>query len=152
MIKHWCCPRSWWTKEYRAWTQMHRRCYNKSYHSQHRYASRNIGVYSEWCGENWFAEFHKYVWDAPGKEYSLDRIDNNKSYEPWNVRWATKKEQSINSSRPKIYKGRSMADRAKYFWVGNGIIHRNAKKYWYEAYIEWLIQSINLQWNNLFTS
>lgn len=33
---------------------------------------------------------------------TLDRINNNGNYEPSNCRWATKKEQSINSRRAHI--------------------------------------------------
>jgi hypothetical protein len=33
---------------------------------------------------------------------SIDRIDNNRGYEPGNVRWASPLEQSQNSRRPKL--------------------------------------------------
>jgi hypothetical protein len=43
-----------------------------------------------------FHRFAEDVGDRPGPGYSLDRIDNEKGYEPNNVRWATAKEQSAN--------------------------------------------------------
>ena len=48
----------------------------------------------EW--RNDFAAFNRDVPDPPTKYHSFDRIDNNKGYEPDNVRWATKKQQANN--------------------------------------------------------
>ena len=134
--KHSCSKRSWRTKEYEAWVQMNRRCYNKSYHSQHRYRERGIWVCDMRRWENWFMEFYKYMWDAPSKEHSLDRIDNNKWYEPWNIRRATKKEQSINSSIPRVYKWNSIRWRAKVMKISEWVFRRRIEKYWYAEYVD----------------
>ena len=40
--------------------------------------------------------FYKHIGDPPGPEYTIDRIDNDKGYEPGNVRWATYSEQNYN--------------------------------------------------------
>ena len=48
----------------------------------------------EWC--NSFESFLAHVGKRPSPLHSIDRIDNDKNYEPGNVRWATKKEQSRN--------------------------------------------------------
>lgn len=45
-----------------------------------------------------FDVFFKEVGERPSKEYSIDRINNKKGYEPGNIRWANKKEQAINRS------------------------------------------------------
>jgi hypothetical protein len=37
--------------------------------------------------------------ERPGKEYSIDRIDNEKGYSPDNCKWATRKEQHRNTRR-----------------------------------------------------
>lgn len=43
-----------------------------------------------------FEAFYCDVGPCPGPEYTLDRIDNDRNYEPGNVRWATRAEQQRN--------------------------------------------------------
>jgi hypothetical protein len=45
---------------------------------------------------NGFLDFLAHVGKKPSLKHSLDRIDNNRGYEPGNVRWATAKEQMQN--------------------------------------------------------
>jgi hypothetical protein len=40
--------------------------------------------------------FYNYIGPRSSPTHSIDRIDNNKGYEPGNVRWATKLEQQRN--------------------------------------------------------
>lgn len=49
--------------------------------------------------EEWresFEAFFAHVGPRPSLAYSLDRIDNDRGYEPGNVRWATDSEQQQN--------------------------------------------------------
>lgn len=87
----------WGTPIYRAWDNMRNRCYNKHYPGFKNWGGRGIIVCDEWK-EN-FQLFYEYVsklehYGEPGR--SLDRIDNDGNYEPGNVRWATRKEQTMN--------------------------------------------------------
>lgn len=52
-------------------------------------------------------EFYADVGDKPSKNHSIDRIDNTKSYQVGNCKWATAKEQMNNVSLNHIieYKG-----------------------------------------------
>ena len=57
------------------------------------YGGRGITVCQEWLR---FSTFLEDVGVAPAPHLTLDRVDNNKGYEPGNVRWATRSEQSRN--------------------------------------------------------
>lgn len=76
------------TKVYRAWQQMRDRCKRDP-----RYVQNGTKVCAEWKS---FAAFYAYVGDPPSAAHSLDRIDPFGHYEPGNVRWATRLEQSRN--------------------------------------------------------
>jgi hypothetical protein len=64
-------------------------------------------MYSGWV--NNYEAFYAHVGDRP-KGMTLDRIDNNKGYEPNNVRWTTRKEQANNRSTNVVltYDGKTM--------------------------------------------
>ena len=86
------------TPEYTAWQSMWNRC-TLPYHEENKrnYQDRGITVFEEWKD---FPTFLKYllatIGRRPGPEYSIDRINNDKGYEPGNIRWATYKEQMRN--------------------------------------------------------
>jgi len=87
------------SKVYRAWQNMKSRAFNPSRaHEKRYYTSRGIGVWPGWL--NSFEAFYEEIGDPPSSKHSLDRIDNNRSYEPGNIRWATPSEQCKNS-RPR---------------------------------------------------
>ena len=87
------------SKEYNSWQNIRQRCNNKHHPKYARYGGRGITVSKEWDS---FEMFLKDVGLAPGKEYSIDRVDNNGSYCKMNCRWATPKTQSNNSSTNRL--------------------------------------------------
>lgn len=89
--------------EYKTWLRAKARCFNQRHISYPRYGGRGIVVCDEW--RNDFLSFYNHIGPKPSAKHSIDRIDNNKGYEPGNVRWATGKEQSANRGelRKKIY-------------------------------------------------
>lgn len=67
------------------------------------YADRGITVCDEWSGEGGFKAFYDHIGPRPSPQHSVDRIDNDRGYEPGNVRWATSKEQARNTSRNRFF-------------------------------------------------
>lgn len=79
--------------EYKAWMNMHNRCYNVNYPQYHRYGGREITVSLEWRLD--FLNFYDDVGPRPENK-SLDRTDNNLGYCKENCTWATQQEQVDN--------------------------------------------------------
>lgn len=82
------------TKEYNAWSGMKQRCEDENCPAYKDYGARGITVFLPWSSS--FIEFYRDVGPAPSKAHTLDRIDNNKGYEPGNVRWVSMKVQNNN--------------------------------------------------------
>lgn len=80
--------------EHEVWEVMKARCSNPSHKSYPDYGGRGITVCPEWAAS--FESFYNHVGPRPSDNHSIDRVDNNKGYEPGNVRWATAKQQGRN--------------------------------------------------------
>lgn len=81
-------------KEQHVWFDIKKRCLDSEHACYKSYGGRGITLHSEWVND--FAAFYAHIGPAPSKVHSVDRIDNNKGYEPGNVRWATFVEQQNN--------------------------------------------------------
>jgi hypothetical protein len=78
---------------YGVWQGMRRRCLTPTYKQWADYGGRGIRICPEWDS---FDRFVKDMSPRISPRHSLDRIDNDKNYEPSNCRWATRKEQQRN--------------------------------------------------------
>lgn len=80
------------TRTYRIWAGMIGRCRVKSNAAYARYGANGITVCARWL------DFRNFLEDmgecADGM--SIDRVDNEKGYEPGNCRWATAVQQARN--------------------------------------------------------
>lgn len=120
------------TKEYHAWTDIKYRCFNPKHPRAKDYGGRGISMCPEWK-EN-FTVFFAYVGPAPSPAHALDRIDNDKGYEPGNVRWVTVSENNNNrrNNLTLTYKGetKTAAQWAKELGVESKIIRNRVHSGW----------------------
>lgn len=82
------------TPEFRTWQGLIQRCTNPNARAWANYGGRGIRVCDAWLKS--FEAFLADVGTRPDSSLTLDRIDNDGHYEPGNVRWATKLEQTRN--------------------------------------------------------
>jgi hypothetical protein len=73
------------------------RCTLPSNKQWHHYGGRGITVHPAWAWDR--GEFLRYIitlpgWDDPGLE--LDRVENNKGYEPGNLRFISRRDNMLN--------------------------------------------------------
>lgn len=80
--------------EYRAWQMKRLRCHQPSNAAYSGYGDRGITV----C-DRWMSSVEAFIEDMgrkPSPLHEIDRIDNDKGYEPDNCRWATRKQNDRN--------------------------------------------------------
>jgi hypothetical protein len=81
------------TRTYAAWRNMKERCKPTSKKHRARYHDRGIAVCERWSES--FENFLADMGECP-PDLQLDRIDNDRGYEPGNCRWATRAQQQSN--------------------------------------------------------
>jgi len=112
------------TTEYSSWAHMIQRCTNPKNKAWKNYGGRGILVCDAWVGN--FQAFLDHIGLKPGPDLSIERIDNNRGYEPGNVKWATDSEQSKNRRPFKMSKLKSACpsghpyDGSNIYWLNNG--------------------------------
>lgn len=118
------------TKEYKSWQCMKDRCYNHNNPSYKSYGGRGISVCEEWSND--FMAFYNDMGNAPGKEYSIDRINVNGNYCKENCRWSTLTQQSNNKRNNRLiqYNGciKTVAEWARFLNIDVGVIYARIRR------------------------
>jgi hypothetical protein len=96
------------TRFYKIWESMIGRCYRKSHTSYKDYGAKGVKVCDRWHSfDNFYNDMYEsFVMHSSifGEDNtSLDRIENNKRYEPSNCRWTTWKKQFRNRTTNKYF-------------------------------------------------
>lgn len=96
------------SKTYTSWANMLRRCDDSTGRDFEYYGGRGISVCERWRSfENFLADMGERPIGL-----TLDRIENDRGYEPGNCRWATWSEQQINRRPKKLTANEVIAIRA----------------------------------------
>lgn len=82
------------TSIYHRWKTIKNRCLNPNSKDYPLYGGRGITIYKEWA--NNFQKFYDYIGDPPTSAHQIDRINNDKGYEPDNIRWVLSLENNNN--------------------------------------------------------
>lgn len=109
----------------RKWGSMIQRCTNPNHERWKYYGGRGIKVCRRWRR---FKNFLADMGEAPEGMW-LDRIDNNKGYEPGNCRWVSPKEQANNRRQRSAVKG-SLRNDAKLAGIPYARVYLRIRSGW----------------------
>ena len=92
------------TSEHHAWSNMKRRCYDKTNNRYATYGGRGIKVCDRWLGKHGFLNFLTDMGKKPLSALTLERRNNDGDYCPENCYWANQKVQARNKTTSRIIK------------------------------------------------
>lgn len=120
------------TTLYCVWRGMVERCENPNHIDYARYGGRGIRLCDRWRKS--FTEFASDMGERPSPRHQIDRIDNNRGYEPGNCRWATSRQQTRNTRRNRIvtHDGKSLcvAEWSELVGIAPSIISERLRSGW----------------------
>lgn len=82
------------TPEYNVWAAARSRCVNPRNRQYAYYGGRGIVMCEEW--RTAFRAFFRDMGPRPNPSLTLERLNNDGPYAPWNCKWATRSEQTTN--------------------------------------------------------
>lgn len=118
------------SSEHNTWSGMLARCRNPNDTAYERYGGREIRVCERWLK---FGAFYADMGPRP-EGLTLERIDNNKGYEPGNCKWATRLDQARNRRSVIMIthngETKNVSDWAKSIGVSKMTVHRRLNAGW----------------------
>lgn len=117
---------------YRIWDGMKKRCENSNSDAFVLYGGRGIRVCDEWKHD--YSQFREWALRSGYRDdLTIDRIDTDGDYEPFNCRWANAKEQANNRRNNHLieYNGKkqSINEWAKETGLSYRVIHSRIFQY-----------------------
>ena len=117
---------------YGIWESIKKRCCNPKSKNWENYGGRGITICDRWKDD--YGLFLKDMGERPFKGAQIDRIDNNKGYEPENCRWTTSKNNNRNRRNNTMieFKGQSrcLAEWAEIMGLKQGTLLNRIRKGW----------------------
>lgn len=93
------------SREYSIWQNMKNRCSDPKNLKFAYYGGKGVSVCPEWSDS--FENFFRDMGECP-TDYTIERMNNNRGYEPGNCVWASRKQQARNRRTNRFieYQGR----------------------------------------------
>lgn len=117
------------TPLYRAWEAMRDRVVRKT-----KYKKRGITVCPAWDSFEVFRDYVNENLGARPAKHTIDRINNDRGYEPGNIRWASPTTQQRNTSANTVLTvggvSRCIAEWAEVFGLSSAVICARRKRGW----------------------
>lgn len=118
---------------YSIWNNIIGRTECKNSHVYKYYGGRGIAVCSEW--RNSYLAFKEWALNHGYKDnLTIDRIDVNGNYEPFNCRWVDIKEQSKNKRNNVMYTidgvTKCLQDWCEYYKINRNTVNKRLKLNW----------------------
>lgn len=119
------------TKLYGTWLNIKDRCNNPNNSHFKYYGKKGIQICTEWAND--FSVFMEWsLSNGYSEGLTIERIDNNKGYEPSNCKWITTGEQARNRSITKLQningKEMSLAEIAREFNIKPSTIYSRYRR------------------------
>jgi len=118
--------------EYSVWARMKDRCLRIKSKSYKNYGGRGIKVCDRWI--NSFENFLADMGRKPTLKHSIERIDNNGNYEPFNCKWAVSYDQQRNTRQNLMIthenKTMCLADWSKEIGINRSTIKKRINSGW----------------------
>lgn len=96
-FKHGQAKRGNKSATWKVWVDVVKRCTNPNFWAWEHYGGRGISIDPSWLD---FSQFFADMGERP-RGLTLDRLDNNRGYDPGNCAWVSRRRQAENRRVPK---------------------------------------------------